>query len=100
MTRYTEDEKDAILDQLAASGQSRAAFCRERSLCYKRVSAWIKKRGISNLPAGFVEVDTCERSNRVGVEVEVWLPGSVRVRFGANAATAQLVDFCRKVSGC
>ena len=98
MTRYTDDEKRAILDELGTSRQSRAAFCRERSLCYKRVSAWVKGRCASPLTAGFVEVDVCERSDHAGAEV--WLPGSVCVRFGASTTTASLVDFCRKVSGC
>jgi len=98
MTRYTDDERRAILDDLASSRQSRAAFCRERSLCYKRVGRWVKVHIVSTLPVGFVEVDPPVSLSSTGIEV--WLPSSICVRFGAGAPTSTLVDFRQKVSGC
>jgi len=98
MTRYTDDEKRAILDELAAGNLSRAAFCREQGLCYKRVGRWVKVHRASTSPAGFVEVDLPIRSSSTGIEV--WLPGSVCIRFGSDVPACTLVDFCRKVSGC
>jgi hypothetical protein len=98
MKRYTEAEKRAILDELGASGQSRAEFCRTRGLCYGSVGAWSKERGLSSAPAGFVEVSSDDIS--VSSAIEVWLPQSICVRFSAGTAISELADFCREVSKC
>ena len=98
MKRYTEAEKRTILDELAASDQSRAAFCRERGLCYGSVGVWAKALGVSAAPAGFIEVGCQEESASGGIEV--WLPQSICVRFNAETITSALVDFCREMSKC
>lgn len=98
MKRYTDEEKRTILDELAISGLNRAAFCRERGLCYASVGAWAKARSGSPVPAGFVEVNVDRVSGQSGIEV--WLPGAVCVRFGADTELSMLADFCRRVSGC
>lgn len=46
--RYTDDEKRRILEELAGSGLNRAAFCRERGLCYASVGAWFGMTGAAS----------------------------------------------------
>ena len=99
MKRYTDGEKQSILNELSSSGLARAVFCRERGLCYASVGAW-KKAAAHKAPArsAFVEVDFSQ--SVPAARVEVWLPGSVCVRFEAGAQMATLVDFCQRVSRC
>jgi transposase-like protein len=97
MKRYTDDQRRIILDELAASGKSRAAFCRDRGLCYKRVSGWVKAHREVATTAEFVEVEVPRHFTEMNVEV--WLPGAVCV-LRASTPTGRLADFCRKVSKC
>ena len=99
MKRYTDEEKRRILEELAASGLSRAAFCRERGLCYASVGAWAKARvADSETPIGFVEVGYPTQPSSTGVEV--WLSGSICVRFSPGTDSSELANFCQRMAGC
>ena len=99
MKRYSTEDKAQILNDLSASGQSRAAFCRDRGLSYKRVSRWLRAQGkVSSAANSFARVDLLDEP--AGESVEVWLGSSVCVRFAAGTAPRTIADFCREVSGC
>ena len=99
MKRYSTEEKNQILNDLAASGQSRAAFCRSRALSYKRVCSWVYAQpNAGNAPSAFARVDLTEAP--VDEPVEVWLGSSLCVRFAQGTAPASIASFCREVSGC
>jgi hypothetical protein len=99
MKRYSDLEKNQILQAWAESGLNRAAFCRERGLCYASVGAWAKARSRGSTgPVDFVEVSM--RAALTGDGIEVWLPGSICVRFGADTSAEALAQFCRRVSSC
>ena len=99
MKRYSTEDKEQILNDLSASGRSRAAFCRDRELSYKRVGGWLRAQAkVSIATNSFARVDLLDE--RVGECVEVWLDSSVCVRFTAGTAPGMIAAFCREVSGC
>ncbi|MFQ3243318.1 MAG: hypothetical protein ACI9JZ_003029 [Lentimonas sp.] len=99
MKRYSTKEKNQILNDLAASDQSRAAFCRERGLGYKRVCSWVHAQpNAGSAPSAFALVDLHEEP--VDSTVEVWVGSSLCVRFAQGTAPTTIASFCREVSGC
>jgi hypothetical protein len=62
MKRYSTEEKKQILNDLAASDQSRAAFCRERALSYKRVCSWVYAQS---------QVESTPRTNLWGQSIKM-----------------------------
>ena len=99
MKRYSTEEKSQILNNLAASDQSRAAFCRERGLNYKRVCSWVYAQSkVGSAPSAFARVDLHEEC--VDSAVEVWVGSSLCVRFARGTAPTAIASFCREVSGC
>ncbi len=99
MKRYSTEEKSQILNDLAASGQSRAAFCREHGLNYKRVCSWFYAQSqVGSAPSAFAQVDLHEECVDSGVEV--WVGSSICVRFAQGTAPTTIASFCREVSGC
>ena len=99
MKRYSTEEKNQILNDLTASGQSRAAFCRERGLNYKRVCSWVYAQSSGGKAASvFARVDLTEA--RVDESVEVWVGSSLCVRFAQGTTPSVIASFCREVSGC
>lgn len=99
MKRYSTEERNRILNDLAASGLSRAAFCREHGLGYKRVCGWIyAQRNAGSAPSAFARVDLHEEC--VDSAVEVWVGASLCVRFAQGTAPTVIANFCREVSGC
>jgi hypothetical protein len=99
MKRYSTEEKNQILNDLAASGQSRAAFCRPRALSYKRVCRWVYAQPKAvNASSAFARVDLTDAP--VDESVEVWVGSSLCVRFTQGTAPAVIASFCREVSGC
>lgn len=99
MKRYSTEEKSQILNNLAASGQSRAAFCRAHGLNYKRVCRWVHAQSnAGSAPSAFAQVDLHE--DTVDSTVEVWVGSSLCVRFAQGTAPTTIASFCREVSGC
>lgn len=99
MKRYSTEERNQVLNDLAASGQSRAAYCRERALSYKRVCGWVyAQRNAGSAPSVFARVDLQEEC--VDSPVEVWVGASLCVRFAQGTAPTAIASFCREVSGC
>jgi len=102
MKRYSETERQEILERLEGSGLSRAAFCRREGLCYATVGQWVKRSRDAGLSTALtlVEVDRNDLDSNAGAEVTVELPGSILVRFGYGAGTDEIVRFCRGMSQC
>jgi hypothetical protein len=99
MKRYSTEDKERILNALAASGQSRAAFCREHGLHYKRVCSWVYAQSkAGSTPSVFARVDL--HGECVDSPVEVWVGASLCVRFSQGTAPTAIASFCREVSGC
>jgi len=44
LRRYTDLEKEELMDQWKQSGKSKVAFCKERSIGYYSFCSWVKRR--------------------------------------------------------
>lgn len=102
MRRYSTSERASILDRLATSGLSRAAFCRREGLCYATVSAWLtrERRSERSSSLSLVEVSAEDPARSVAGGVTVALPSGLEVRFGESTPLATVADFCREVAPC
>jgi len=105
MKRYSEQEKTDILERLAASGKSRAAFCRDEGLCYATVGNWLGRelsasQGACKTSAlTLLELDSSGQTDSTsGVRVEVG--GGVSIHFESSVSPSALAQFCREVVSC
>ena len=82
------------LIQWDLSGQSMAAFCRDRKLSYQRFVYFVKRRRAS-VQTGFTEVITVPAEN-LGKPIEFYLPSGIKVVFPGDYP----LDKLRAAIGC
>ena len=107
--RYDRAERERVLSELAASGLSRAAFCRREGLCYATVGSWLKRSeqetagmesAASDSPQ-WLELTSEDRAVPMMNAVRVRLGESVVVELPESIGLSELARFCREVSrGC
>jgi hypothetical protein len=82
-----------LIEAFKGSGQSQAAFCRERGLNPATFCGWLR----TSRKARFAEVTVPVMS---GIGVEVQLPNGVKVRVLGGGTAAQTAELIRRVAGC
>ena len=90
--RYSTADKAQILNDLSASGQILAAFCRDRELSHKRICRWLcAETEASGATSSFARVDLLDEPAEESMEV--WFGSSMCVRFAAGTAPATIAGF-------
>lgn len=102
MKRYSVDERRWVIEELAKSGLSRAAFCQREGLCYSSVTRWAaeadeEKTGQDDAGVRLLEVGPVENPDNGGGRIEVFLSGGTRVCFAGALDMGELARFCREV---
>jgi hypothetical protein len=90
--KYTEEQVQVIINEWQASGLSKKAFCRERSIVYQTFHNWFKRIGKSP-SAGFAEVSlpVCEQSD----SCEIIFPSGARMVFQGQPSASWLREVLR-----
>jgi hypothetical protein len=78
------------------SGQTQAAFCRERGLNATTFSGWLHRAATAPTPA-FAQIEMPVSPQEA---VEVWLPNGVRIVIRHPGQRDELVALIRGVCGC
>lgn len=101
MKHYSLDGRRWILEELAKSGLSRAAFCRREGLCYASVTRWAaaaeEKARKNDAGVQLLEVGPVENPDNSVCRIEVVLSGGTRVCFAGAVGMGELARFCREV---
>ncbi len=101
LTRYSAEDRKQFIQKYRASGQSKAAYCREQRLNLGTFCGWLKR--YTPLATGFAEVTVdpaISMPTGAAERVEVRFPGGVSVllpNLGSSSVTARLI---REVVGC
>jgi transposase-like protein len=94
-TRYSAEDRERLVREQAASGQTKKAFCRQRGVSLQTFYGW-SKRGELRQPAfAQVEVATAPQA-----AVEVLLPNGARIGIRHQGKRDDLVALVRGVAGC
>ena len=105
MKRYSAAERDWILEELRASGLSRAAFCRREGLCYGTLGMWLKSAAEESAtqdgnPVTFMELTDAGSDDQAAAThgwIEVMLSRGTVVRFASGTDVGVVVRFCREL---
>lgn len=82
LRRYTELEKEELMEQWKQSGKSKAVFCKEQSVGYYSFCAWVKRRKDKALKgkSSFVPVQI-KATHPEGIFVKVVLKNGTTLSF-------------------
>lgn len=105
MKRYSDEERQWVLEEFRASGLSLAAFCRREGLCYATVGAWHRRERFGDNAEGtgtvtLVELRSdSESTKEAGTEavIDVVLADGTRVCFSGGIDVSELARFCREL---
>lgn len=100
--RYSAEDRKRLIQEYRASGQSKAAYCREQRVNLGTFCGWMKR--CAPQVSGFAEVTVAPAismpAGTGGDRVEVRFPGGISVllpNLGSSSVTARLI---REVVGC
>ena len=93
--RYTEDQKQELLELFRQSGLKASRFCMETNLSYPTLKRWLGPQ--PSKPAQFVEIDQSESS---GGRLSVALPNGLRAEFPLDAEKPVVASWIRELKAC
>jgi transposase-like protein len=79
--RYTDLEKQELIQQWKESGKSKAAFCKERSIGYYTFNDWVKRR---------IGKNKTTSSSFISLQVKSSLPSDFATLTLKNGSTVSL----------
>ena len=96
--RYSADDRERLVIEQAASGQTKKAFCEQRGINIGTFHGW-RKRGAGvakRATATFAQVDV---PVQVPAAVEILMPNGVRVGIRHEGKQTELIALVRGVAG-
>ena len=106
MRRYNAQDREQLIKEYEASGQTRQAFCEERDLKLGTFHGWFqsspsatarRSKKEKKMPPAFAEVKVAE-ANRA--PIEIGLPGGPRLGIYLNGDQGELIKLCRGILRC
>jgi len=97
----TAEERQELIESFNSSGQSQADFCRERGINATTFNGWLRgrvgggKARVRKPKVKFARVDVPVNTRP---EVEIALPGGVRVLIRNGGSVGQVAELIREVT--
>ena len=100
--RYSEDDRNQLMEAYAESRMTKKAFCRERGINIATFYWWMKRAKQKRKTMKISDPKFREVSIPVnaGHDVEIMLPGGARVCLRNNGNQENLAKLIREVAGC
>jgi transposase-like protein len=98
LTRYTTQERERLLREYAASGETRQDFCAKRGIITTTFHGWFKRARKVPSPS-LVEV-TLPPVPKATPPIAIRYPNGVVVEIHFHGAHDALIAFIRGVAGC
>ena len=92
-TRYSEEEREELVQLYRQSGYGISRFCKEMDISYATLKRWLRRK-----PVSFVEV-AADSLSRVSASLVVRLPNGISLELGA-ASREETVDWIRDLNRC
>jgi len=98
LTRYSAEDRERLIREQAASGETKAGFCRTRGINLGTFHGWSKRARAVVAKPRFAEVELS--GARTQAAVEVLLPNGARIGIRHQGKRDDLVALVRGVAGC
>lgn len=93
--RYTEDQKQELLELFRQSGLNASRFCKEMSLSYPTLKRWLGPAPAN--PVQFVEIGEAESNDG---RLSVALPNGIWAEFPLCAEKSVVASWIRELKAC
>ncbi len=95
--RYTEEQKQELLELFRQGGLNASRFCKEMGLSYPTLKRWLGPSPAPAKPVQFVEVGEAESSDG---RLAVALPNGLWAEFPMDAEKSVVADWIRELKAC
>ncbi|MBT3482433.1 MAG: transposase [Opitutales bacterium] len=93
--RYSEEEREELLQLFAQSGYSASRFCQEMGVCYATLKRWV---GRESPRVNLIEVTTAALAHAATLRVR--LPNGIECELGSNLSRSEVTDWIRDLKAC
>ena len=98
LARYSAEDRERLIREQAASGETKKAFCEKRGINLGTFHGWSKRARAAVRKPRFAEVQLSDACTQAAVEV--LLPNGARIGIRHDGKRDELVALIRGVAGC
>lgn len=95
--RYSQKEREELLELYRQSGMSHWRFCQEMDLGYETLRRWLRA---DQAKYSLVEVNTVEAPVKRPVSLRVHLPNGLVCELGGDLTTDEVLSWLRELKAC
>lgn len=97
--RYSQTEREELMELYRQSGYSVWRFCKEMNLSYETLKRWLRDRTPGH---GLVEVTAAAGAppEQSSVRLSVRLPNGIVCELGAGLSSEEALNWVRELKGC
>jgi len=103
LRRYSAEDRERLIQEYKAGGQSRREFCAEHDVNLTTFHGWLhlrSRRGRKRRKTPVATFTEVKLAGAAATPIEVLLPNGARVQIRHNGSPEDLVQLIRGVAGC